>query len=170
MVETMKSRARMTVFLAAMLAVAALGTGVASAAAGGTDRPLKSSGTLTGSSDISGNYDITGVAVQSHLGRSSIEVVGNYVVGQSVVTVTAANGDTYVSELVSANPNPSNVCPAIANTLFGNLPYDVGEAITGGTGRFSGASGSIHTTGCFAVDQTTLNLTVTFVDDGIISY
>jgi hypothetical protein len=169
MVDTMKSRARVAVFLVAMLAVAALGMGVASAAAHGTNRPFTGSGTLTGPSSPNGDYHVTGSSIQSHLGRSSVDVVGNYLTGQSVATVTAANGDTYTSMLVSANPFPSNICPVIPTDLF-NAPYDVGQSIIGGTGRFAGASGSLRTTGCFGVDATTLALTITFTNVGTISY
>jgi hypothetical protein len=167
MCKTMKSLRGVAVLLAGTLAVLALGTGVASAATNGTNRPLEGSGTLTGPTDASGNYDVTGLTVQSHLGRTMVEVVGNLNSASFVATLTAANGDTYTSVPVSAL-TPSNVCPALPNGIF-NVPYHIVQAIIGGTGRFAGASGSIDTTGCFGLD-TAGNLTITFTDEGTITY
>ena len=136
-----------------VLALAALSPASALAKAGGTDRHVKgtTSGTVTGTlgATIGVTIDLTGVA--THVGKYSghfdaVGVIsGGEVVGDGTFTLVAANGDQltgpfeFSSQLEFTAVHPS--------TAF--------LTITGGTGRFADASGTItsqnlETPICFA--------------------
>jgi hypothetical protein len=69
--------------------------------------------------------------------------LGDGIVGVSYVdTITAANGDTLITDAV-AELNIND----IDNVLFSAV-----ETVTGGTGRFTGASGSFDVTGTVLLD------------------
>jgi len=162
-----KRRTRITVLLAAILTFTMFGMGVASAASGGTSRPYRARGTLTGSFDFdTGAFAAHGAAIESHLGKTLVGVVSpdgtNF-----VATTTAANGDTLTTALVSELAPPAINCPA--DGFVFNEPYENVSTVTGGTGRFADASGTNDTRGCFGVDASG-NLTLTFTATGTLSY
>lgn len=135
--------------------VLALALSPTSAAAkpGGTDRPVK--GTTSGTSSVTlgaplgVTIDLTGVA--AHYGRYTAhlagraEIIGGEVVGHGTFTMVAANGDQQIgtAEFIAGPP------------LGGVHETTAVFTITGGTGRFADASGTIAsqnlvTPTCFA--------------------
>ena len=136
-----------------VLALAALSPASALAKAGGTDRPMKgtASGTVTVTltSPLGITIDLTGKA--THLGKYSVHIdavgviSGGEVVVDGTFTVVAANGDQLTGTATFTAPLPSgNIHTATAFLT-----------ITGGTGRFADASGTItsqnlETPICFA--------------------
>lgn len=138
----------MTKLIAALaaLAVMALAPATALGAQGGTDRPYKVgiSGTtvVTNTSQTEGIVDFEGTARGTHIGQGTIEATGTVVAtgsGQptfnysAISTITAANGD----QLVSSDVGIGTVDP-----VDGSAVINITSTITGGTGRFAGASGS----------------------------
>ena len=136
-----------------VLALAALIPASALAKAGGTDRPVKgtTSGTATGTltSPLAITIDLTGVA--THLGKYSVHVdaigaiSGGEVVGDGTFTVVAASGDQVTGTTTFTAPLPTGNVHTTTAFLM----------ITGGTGRFADASGTItspnlETPICFA--------------------
>ena len=136
-----------------VLALAALSPTSATAKAGGTDRPVKGtdSGTVTVTlgTPLGVTIDLTGVA--SHYGRYTVhfegdgEIIGGEVVGHGTFTVVAANGDRQTGTAVFSGPLPSGDVHETTAVL----------TITGGTGRFADASGTLTsqnlvTPTCFA--------------------
>lgn len=117
---------RLGTSLAMVCFAAILGTGIASAATGGTTRPWKGSG--SGTVDIASSDPSFGTITLSHLGLSTTEqsFTGS-TTAQAVVT--AANGDQVFEDISNITLDPS--------TLIST--YDV--TVTGGTGRFLGATG-----------------------------
>ena len=86
-------------------------------------------------------------------------------------TVTAANGDT-ISTVFGAEFGSTASCP-IVGILSG--PFSFAESVTGGTGRFAGASGTYTSSGCFSIDfdvtsPTLFSFSVTYSNVGTISY
>ena len=145
--------------LTALLAVASFtiaAAGPASAAQGGRDRPLKGSGSGVGTVTIVDGVTritIEGTQHLTHLGRSTYRV--DIVCINAACTGTginvAANGDTYTTSFF---PDGQGV-----------------EIITGGTGRFEGATGRQVSTGTTVFDPTIpLQFTNTFESTGTISY
>jgi hypothetical protein len=137
-----------------VLALAALSPTSAAAKAGGTDRPVKgtASGTVTGKlgSPLDLTIDLTGVA--THLGKYSVHVEavgvisGGEVLVDGTFTVVAANGDRLTGTATSTS-QLSQLAEVHTTTAF--------LTITGGTGRFADASGTIvsrnlETPICFA--------------------
>ena len=129
--------------LLAAFAVALPGSAVATQ--GGTDRPVK--GTLAGTTTAN---LATGTSLSqatgriSHLGRSTsvaeatFSVVGTLSTVSGTATVTAANGDQLFATFTGSGAVSSPI-PAVGET--GDLTLVV--TITGGTGRFSDASGTL---------------------------
>ena len=136
-----------------VVALAVLSPASALGKAGGTDRPVKgtASGTVTGvlGAPLDITIDLAGVA--THVGKYSVHldavgvISGGEVVGDGTFTLVAANGDqltgpfefTSLLEFTAVHPS----------TAF--------LTITGGTGRFADASGTItsqnlETPICFA--------------------
>ena len=143
---------RFTIILA-ILAVAAIGPAAALGKPHGTDRPVKgtASGTVTVTlgAPLGITIDFTGVA--SHFGKYSAhveadgEIIGGEVVAQGTFTAVAANGDQQTGTIVFSGPLPSG----------DTHPTTAAITITGGTGRFADASGTITsqnlvTPTCFA--------------------
>ena len=122
------------------LALAALVPASALAKAGGTDRPV--TGTALG--DITAAVpalDITTDAsgVMSHLGKytahfeGSAEIVGGSTLGEGTFTTVAANGDELTGSFTLNGAVPSGQVHTATVVL----------TVTGGTGRFADASGTI---------------------------
>lgn len=137
-----------------MLALGVLAPTGALGKAGGTDRPVKgtTSGTVTGTltSPLGITIDLTGVA--THLGKYSFHAEGVGVISGGEVftdgpfTVTAANGDQLTGTFTVTTPL-SQLAEVHTTTAF--------LTITGGTGRFADAGGTItsenlETPICFA--------------------
>jgi hypothetical protein len=136
-----------------VLALAALAPASALAKAGGTDRPVKgtTSGTVTGTltSPLGITIDLTGRV--THLGKYSVHIdavgviSGGEVVGDGTFTVVAANGDQLTGTTTFTAPLPGGNVHTTTAFL----------TITGGTGRFADASGTmtsqnLETPICFA--------------------
>jgi hypothetical protein len=129
---------------ALLLALAVVAPGVAAGKAGGTDRPLKGSFSQTTTGDLATGTAISeGTGIFSHLGKSTIRNVGSVTLTGSTVnitgtsTTTAANGDqlfaTYTGSGQVSSPVP---------TVGDINQFAFVATITGGTGRFSDASGT----------------------------
>lgn len=142
--------------IAALSPVAALG-----AAKGGTNRPIKGSGSGTGVASVDGTYTIDGKGNFSHYGRSTFHVDG-------VCTNADCTTSTFTNTIVTANGDKvtSSSTSAGTATTFTNL-----DTTTGGTGRFAGASGTSITTGTTVADASNpLVFHITFTSRGTISY
>jgi hypothetical protein len=124
-----------------VLVVAALGSAPALAKAGGADRPVKATISGTNSLNVQTGAvagDFTGVA--SHVGRFTSHQEGTVtavtpegVVAEGTQTIVAANGDQLS---VTFRAETEGLPPAahVTTTVF---------TATGGTGRFSDASGTL---------------------------
>lgn len=138
-----------------------LGTGQAFGAAKGTSRPIKGSGTGAGYATVANGVitlTVDGTQQLSHLGRSTFHFDGVCTnadcTGYDATTLyVAANGDTFTT-FVSVTPGSGYT-----------------ETITGGTGRFVGATGAMTETGTTVSDPSNpLAFTTTFKITGTISY
>lgn len=124
-----------------VLALVPLSPASAAAKAGGTDRPVKgtASGTATGTlgARLGITIDLAGVA--THLGKYTVHVdavgviSGGEVVGDGTFTVVAANRDQLTGTATFTAPLPTGEVHTTTAFL----------TITGGTGRFADASGTI---------------------------
>jgi hypothetical protein len=163
---------RRLIFLASLvLAVAALSPATALGAANGTDRPVSGKTTSTSTVDLATGIGISdGRGQVSHLGAftfhndfSGFTVTGNTFNWTQTATFVAANGDEIFATAVGMG------------TL---LPNNTSEAtlvstITGGTGRFADASGTL-TSSISSVTVSVVGTTITTNDTethtGRISY
>ena len=136
-----------------ILALGVLAPGGALGKAGGTDRPAKGTAsgnvTVTLGAPLGVTLDLTGV--ETHLGKYSAhldgnaEIIGGEVFGHGTFTVAAANGDQQTGTFTFTGVPPTGDVHASTAVL----------TITGGTGRFADASGTITaqnllTPSCFA--------------------
>ena len=125
-----------------VLALAILSPAAALANAGGTDRPLPASWSQTTSLDpATGAVVSDGAGVTAHIGKFSVHTEGtgahnpadNTFVGSGNATVVAANGDQFTTAYTFTS-SPT----ATGRTV------DIEQTITGGTGRFADASGTLQ--------------------------
>ena len=161
---------RFTIILA-ILAVAAIGPAAALGKPHGTDRPSKGTSTSTTTVDLAtGTGTSDGSGQISHLGAftfhndfTGFTVTGDTFSWTQTATIVAANGDEIFTTAVGTG------------TL---LPNNTSEAtlvstITGGTGRFADASGTL-TTRISSVTVSVVGTTITSEDTethtGRISY
>jgi hypothetical protein len=168
---------RTLLILMSLLALAVVTPGAAVAAEGGTDRPLEGTGSGTLSFDFIFGTPIAataeGTADFSHLGKSTY--TQDYTITATSLTtytlagtetIVAANGDMLFATLTGAGDNPSFV---VGETFETPLVF----TITGGTGRFVGASGTQTATFTTVIDSiagTTITSSQTFTRQGTISY
>jgi hypothetical protein len=165
---------RKLLVLTSVLALFVVAPGAAVAKPGGTDRPIKGAGTSTTTIDIvTGAATTQGTAIISHLGKSTftqdftITPTGPTTFTQTgTVTLTAANGDQLFATLSGGG--------RIGGLAAGDTT-DVSSVftITGGTGRFADASGTITSPVFVTVVSlvgTTLVTSDTFTLQGRISY
>ncbi len=133
---------RNAVALAALvLAFAVLSPASAPAKAGGTDRPMEGSGSGTITLDpVTGAFTGVVPGVSSHLGEVTVQIEGTGAptsdgtfAGSGTTTIVAANGD----ELTGTMTLTQTVLPT------GRTTTTVAVTITGGTGRFADASGTL---------------------------
>ena len=148
---------RFTIILA-LLAVAAVSPAVAFGKANGTDRPLRGKTTSTTTVDIAtGSGTAVGVGQISHLGRTTFtnDFTSFTVTGPDTFSFTltaiivAANGD----EIYTTATGTGTVTPTGSESTLVST-------ITGGTGRFADASGTITTT-ISSVNVSTVGTTFT---------
>ena len=137
---------KLLALLTLLLALTVLSAGVASGAPHGTDRPFRSSGPAAVTVDLNAGLEISiaGTLNATHMGRTAwVAEVTSVDLGATITvdyesTLTAANGDTLTTEAVG-------VIDGAAFTFTGT------EQITGGTGRFAGATGSFVLSGAITV-------------------
>ena len=133
--------------LAALVLPLAVGSS-ASASSGGTDRPISGTGAginvLTfGAGPATATFEADEVATVSHLGESTIHVEGISVLSDTgqpqlsgTATLVAADGDE-----LGASFTGSGVVGGAGGAL--EITATVSGPITGGTGRFDDARGTI---------------------------
>ena len=147
-----------------LMTIATIGIGGNSAsAAAGHQVPFRASysGTATLNS-AAGTALFTGTGIASHLGRSTnvnnITVLSGPVscpggfANKNVETLTAANGDTLV-----LTGDHDEACPTGPNAVHGTGDWTV----TGGTGRFAGATGQGTFDGVADFNQGTFSFQLT---------
>ena len=165
---------RMGVLVGLVLVLAAFNPSLALAKPGGTDRPWKSSGTGTSVLNVAtgtGTSEIAGHA--AHLGKVTTGTVTltptadpNTFTITGTGTFVAANGDRLFTTTAGTTTTTGPQVGATAELTFVNT-------ITGGTGRFSDASGSFTTTGTSVIVSivgTTVTTHQTLRSRGRISY
>lgn len=162
---------KIAIALSLMLSVVALDVGVALAAANGTDRPYADTGSAVLSIDLGTlTVALAGTRHATHLGLSTwttsnvaIDLSNLPLIGVTFDDdITAANGDVlYTTAVATIDASTLGVSP---------LAFSAVETITGGTGRFEGASGSFAGTGSVDLDLSTLTGLLTFTSTGAISY
>jgi hypothetical protein len=162
---------KIAVALSVVLSLVVLNVGVAVGATHGSDRPYKDAGAAILSIDLgTGTVALAGTRHATHLGNSTW-TASNILIDASTLpfvgvayddTITAANGDTL---------NTTAVATIDITTLgLSPLAFSAVETITGGTGRFEGASGSFTVTGFVDLDLSTGTGVLTFRSTGTISY
>jgi hypothetical protein len=133
---------RQAVALAGLvLALALLSPASALANTGGTDRPIKGSGTGTISLDpATGAFTGVVPGVSSHLGDITVHIEG---VGARAADGTFAGSGT--ATLVAANGDQATGTITLTQTALpdGHTTTTVVLTITGGSGRFANASGTL---------------------------
>jgi hypothetical protein len=152
------------------LAVAVGVPAPASAGKGGTERPFHVTGVVRAPlTDCVVN--VVGPAKGTHIGNGTNTFSINLCTGAPPPgIITAANGDQIFDVSAGDTGDPSGVvCPPDAFDR-----YDGTVIITGGTGRFTGATGSFRSSGCVGgeFDPATgvFTLIITFDNVGTISY
>ncbi len=137
-----RGRSRKAIALGGLaLAFAVLSPAAALANAGGTDRPIKGSGTGTITlNPVTGAFTGVVPGVSSHLGNVTVQIEGTGArlsdgsfAGSGTTTIVAANGD----ELTGTMTLTQTVLPT------GRTTTTVAVTITGGTGQFADASGTL---------------------------
>ena len=166
-------RVRTLLVLMSVLALVVVAPEVAVAKAGGTERPLKGSGSGTTTFDVASvpfPASGEGTATLSHLGTASYSL--NYVIlpgapGTFSVagtgTFVAANGDELSVAFTGSGHDTS---AATSETM-------VHVIVTGGTGRFQGADGTLTgtvITTTTSIVGTTVTADQTLTLDGSFSY
>jgi hypothetical protein len=157
----------------ALLLLTVFNAGAALGAANGTNRPYNDSGSAILSINLATlEVALAGTRNATHLGLST-STASNVMIdlsglGQNLIgvtfndTITAANGDELYTTATSTID--------ISNLGTGPLAFSAVENITGGTGRFDGASGSFTSTGSVTLDLSTGTGLLTFKSTGTISY
>ena len=166
-------RGRTLLTLMTVLALVIVAPEVATAKAGGTDRPLTGEGSGTATFDV-GSVPFPGTATGtgnlSHLGAGtySREFVilpganGTFSIA-GTATFVAANGDALFSAFTGSGQNTSATTSEVT----------AHSIITGGTGRFDGATGTFDArvvTQITSVVGTTVTANQTNTLEGTISY
>jgi hypothetical protein len=140
-------RGRTLLILVSLLALAVLAPGAAVAKRGGTDRPAKATSSGTTTVNVATTpFQASGVGTArvSHLGKSTYS---------STYTVTLTGGNTFTvagnQTVVAANGDMLFQSFTGSGTFSGTFGIDqttetsVVWTVTGGTGRFADASGSL---------------------------
>jgi hypothetical protein len=127
-----------------VVAVAVLSLATAQGAAHGTDRALKGKVTTTvianaatGVATVDGTFQLTHLGNGTlHQDTTTVSFTGNTAVNAGTATYVAANGDKVFTTVVGT----------VTFTATGSEARFV-DTITGGTGRFADASGTLTRTG-----------------------
>ena len=154
-----------------VLALGVLAPATALGKAGGTDRPIQGNGSGTTVLDLGTLAFVTdGTGTVSHLGQTTVHLDGVLTpTGPSTFTIagpltlTAANGDQLFGDFSGSGTNVAS----------GGSTGTTATTITGGTGRFTGASGSVSgpfTQTPISMSATTATFATTFSLSGTISY
>ena len=163
---------RKAIMLAGLvLALGVLAPATALGKAGGTDRPIHGNGSGTTVVDLGTLAFVTdGTGTVSHLGQTTVHIDGVLTpTGPSTftlagsLTLTAANGDQLFGDFSGSGTNVAS----------GGSTGTTATTITGGTGRFTGASGSVSgpfTQTPISMSATTATFATTFSLSGKISY
>lgn len=170
------NRRRLLVLTSLLVALVVAVPGSAVAAKGGTDRPVKGSSVGASTLDIATGVGASeGTAIFSHLGKTTYTLDYTFTItGPTTVelngsgTLVAANGDQVFLTFTGTAAPPTPV-PAVGQTV----PFTTVGTITGGTGRFSDASGTTTINGTqeiVSVDATTIATRETSTTRGRISY
>jgi len=155
----------------ALLAIAAVSPAAAFGKANGTDRPLRGASTSTTTVDVAtGSGTALGVGQLSHLGRTTFT--------NDFTSFTVTGPDTFsftlTAIIVAANGDEIYTTATGTGTLTATgSEITLVSTITGGTGRFADASGTLTTT-ITSVTVSTVGTTITTSDTethtGRISY
>jgi hypothetical protein len=155
-----------------VLALGVLAPATALAKAGGTDRPIQGNGSGTTVLDLpSLTFTADATGVMSHLGQSTFHFENGVLTptGPNTfditisVTVTAANGDQLFGDVSGSGTLDAS----------GNAQGTDVTTFTGGTGRFTGASGSASgpfTQTLISTNGVTSTFATEFSLSGTISY
>ena len=145
-----------------LIAMAAIGIGGNPASAGGTQQvPFRASYSGTAAFTSATTALFTGTGIARHLGRSTnvnhVTVSGPASCPEgfaniNIETLTAANGDTLV-----LTGDHDQACPTGPNAVHGTGDWTV----TGGTGRFAGATGQGTFDGVADFNQGTFSFQLT---------
>jgi hypothetical protein len=126
-----------------VLTVAVLSPASASANVGGTDRPFTGTVSSTVSLNVlTGALTVDGEGVATHLGEFTTSLEGTVTItptgtfGSGTQTIVAGNGDELTGTYTLSTPG----APGVAHTTT------LVSTATGGTGRFSDASGTVTST------------------------
>lgn len=147
---------RLLVFSSLLVAFSVAAPGVAAGKRGGTDRPAKGSTSGTSAIDAAtGAGTSQGTGTFSHLGKSTYTLsFTSTVTGPTTIavsgtgTVVAPNGDQVFATFTGTGTSPSLV-PVVGQILDSTVVF----TITGGTGRFSDATGTLTATGPLVTDS-----------------
>ena len=153
------------------LAVVAIGPAPALANAGGTDRPAKGSGSgivsinvQTGAITVDAAGVGTGVGeYTSHIDATLAFTPEGTVRAPGTQTVVADNGDQLTGTVIITGPAPTTGVHQTMSVM----------TVTGGTGRFADATGTLTTTSVttpFSFDGVTLLESTEFTYTGEVSY
>ncbi len=161
-----------TLLASLAVVVAALSPASAPADIGGTDRPVKGSGSglvsintqaLTLTADATGAISHLGENVTAHVDAHLVGQTPDGVILQGTQTVVADNGDQLTGTVTITGPGPTlSVHPTTAVMT-----------VAGGTGRFADASGTITIDSIatpFSFDGVTLLERIDFTVTGDLSY
>jgi hypothetical protein len=154
--------------LVAIFALGVVGLGANAASAASNTVPFKSS--VAGTASVSGtmkgsSITLAGAGSASHLGNLSYKAIG-------VITgtdhVTGVITDTLTETLIAANGDALTIlCHQVATPISPGVYHGVDNwTVTGGTGRFSGATGS----GKGDTNADLIAGTFTKAENGTISY
>jgi hypothetical protein len=142
----------------ALVALPATG---ATGAVGGTDRPFDGSGKarLIITDAQAGTFVIRGRAIVNHLGVVKVR-------GEGTIS---GNNLSFTSKLVAANGDKLKT--ASTGTFAADGTFVNSDTVTGGTGRFVGASGQSTTTGTWKPKKTDPSITrLVFSFTGTVNY
>ena len=166
------NRLRLLVFMGVLLAIAVIAPSTALAKRGGTDRPVKGEGSGATTANLAtGAATSQGTLHLSHTGKTTATL-------NTTLTPTGPNTVALTGTSTHVAANGDTIFATLTGTITGigvgeSADFTVVFTITGGTGRFADASGTLTGRGSqLIVSQVgaTLTLSDTFTLSGTISY